>query len=139
MELPSATIDEWVSELKTYQANSINQLLSENDPEETIKLWLSANGPNTTIQFGGANESPEPFFDRFKEEFRKSMCGDSAYESFRSQLSAETPVAKTIYISVISAALGATLGYAATLLAPAVAIMLNLVCTMGINAWCNAN
>ncbi|WP_413405028.1 MULTISPECIES: hypothetical protein [unclassified Synechococcus] len=139
MELPSATIDEWVSELKTYQANSINQLLSENDPEETIKLWLSANGPNTTIQFGGANESPEPFFDRFKEEFRKFMCGDSAYESFRSQLSAETPVAKTIYISVISAALGATLGYAATLLAPAVAIMLNLVCTMGINAWCNAN
>jgi hypothetical protein len=139
MELPSATIDEWVSELKTYQANSINQLLSENDPEETIKLWLSANGPNTTIQFGGANESPEPFFDRFKEEFRKFMCGDSAYESFRSQLSAETPVAKTIYISIISAALGATLGYAATLLAPAVAIMLNLVCTMGINAWCNAN
>lgn len=139
MELPSATIDEWVSELKTYQANSINQLLSENDPEETIKLWLSANGPNTTIQFGGANESPEPFIDRFKEEFRKFMCGDSAYESFRSQLSAETPVAKTIYISVISAALGATLGYAATLLAPAVAIMLNLVCTMGINAWCNAN
>lgn len=67
------------------------------------------------------------------------MCGDESHESFRTQLSTEAPVAKTIYISVISAALGATLGYAATLLAPAVAIMLNLVCTMGINAWCNAN
>lgn len=139
MELPNATIGEWVSELKTYQANSINQLLNDHDPEEAIKLWLSANGPTTTIQFGGASDSPEPFFDRFKAEFRKFVCGDEAYDSFRTQLSSEAPVAKTIYISVISAALGATLGYAATLLAPAVAIMLNLVCTMGINAWCNAN
>lgn len=139
MELPNATMDEWVSELKPYQANSINQFLSEHDPEEAIKLWLSANGPNTTIKFGGSNDSPEPFFDRFKEEFRKFICGDESYEEFRAQLSAETPVAKTIYISIISAALGATLGYAATLLAPVVAIMLNLVCTMGINGWCNAN
>ncbi|NNN85699.1 hypothetical protein FKN93_17350 [Vibrio sp. A8-1] len=83
MELPNASIGEWVSELKVYQANSINQMLQDNEPEEVIKLWLSANGPNTTIQFGGAGDSPEPFFDRFKEEFRKFICGDAAYNSFR--------------------------------------------------------
>nr|AKN38135.1 hypothetical protein [Vibrio tasmaniensis] len=139
MELPNASIDEWVSELKVYQANSINQMLQDNEPEEVIKLWLSANGPNTTIQFGGASDSPEPFFDKFKEEFRKFICGDAAYISFREQLQSEAPIAKAMYISIISAALGATLGYAATLLAPAIAIMLNLVCTMGKNAWCAAN
>jgi hypothetical protein len=35
-----------------------------------MKLWLSADGPNTTSQFDGASNSPEPFFDRFKGEFR---------------------------------------------------------------------
>ncbi|HDX9008789.1 hypothetical protein [Aeromonas dhakensis] len=139
MELPNATMEEWLSGLKPYQANSIYELLENNNPDETIRLWLSANGPNSTIQFGGAGRSPEPFLDRFREEFRKFICGDEAYASYRAQLVSESPVTKTIYISVISAALGATLGSVATLLAPAVAIMLHLVCSMGINAWCSAS
>jgi hypothetical protein len=139
MIFPNEDMSSWLSELKTYQSNSINHLLAENSPEETIKLWLSANGPTSTIQFGGTNDSPEPFMDRFKNEFKKFVCGDSAYDSFRSQLSSESPIAKTIYISIISSALGATLGYTATLLAPAVAIMLHLVGSLGINAWCNTN
>jgi len=139
MEIPNLEITEWVSELKPYQSNSINQLLDEHDSEETIKLWLSANGPTSTIQFGGENESPEPFLERFKEEFKKFICGDEKYNQFREQLSAEAPIAKSIYISVIAAALGATLGYTATLLAPAVAIMLHVVGTVGVNAWCTTN
>ncbi|MEK6788615.1 MAG: hypothetical protein AABY68_06660 [Pseudomonadota bacterium] len=140
IEVPKIDMSEWVAELKPYQSSSINQLLAEHSEEETIKLWLSANGPTANIPFGGANlPSSEPFFDRFKNEFRKFVCGDPAYEKFREQLLAQTPMAKSIYISAISAALGATLGYAATLLAPAVAIMLHLVGTMGINAWCNAS
>ena len=140
IEIPNVNISEWVAELKPYQSNSISLLLDTHTEEETIKLWLSANGPTANIPFGGANTpSSELFFDRFKQEFRKFVCGDPAYESFREQLLAETPMAKSIYISTISAALGATFGYAATLLAPAVAIMLHLVGTMGINAWCNAS
>jgi hypothetical protein len=137
MELPNATMEEWVSALKPYQANSINELLVSHTPDQAIKLWLSANGPNSTIQFGGASDSPEPFFERFSEEFRKFICGDEAYASFRAQLSSESPITKAIYISVISAALGTTLGFVAALLAPAVAVMLHLVCQMGVNAWCN--
>ena len=140
MEIPNYGLNDWVSALKPYQTSSINSLLESNDPENSIKLWLSANGSEGTIQFGGASDnSSEPFWERFSEEFRKFVCGDESYDKFRSQLSTEAPIAKTIYISVISAALGATLGYAATLLAPAIALMLHLVGTMGKNAWCNAN
>ncbi len=52
------------------------------------------------------------------------------------KLNVESPVAKSIWISIISVALGATMGFAATLLAPAVAIMLSIVGRMGINAYC---
>ncbi len=140
INIPTGDLNGWVSELKAYQSISVSKLLAEHSAEETIKLWLSADGPSATIPFGGpGGSSPEPFFDRFKEEFRKFICGDPAYDKFREQLLAETPIAKSIYVSVISAGLGAALGYAATLLAPAVAIMLHLVGTMGINAYCNAS
>jgi hypothetical protein len=73
------------------------------------------------------------------EEFKKLICGDEAYEEIRAQLGAESAIAKTIYVSLVSTALGATLGYTATLLAPAVAILLHLIGKMSVNAWCAAS
>ena len=139
MDIPNESIQVWINELKPYQSSSISVLVDNYGEEEAIKRWLSANGPTSTVKFGGAGISPEPFFDRFKEEFKKFVCGDESYESYRQQIMAETPIAKAIYISCISAALGATLGYTATLLAPAVAVMLHIVGAIGINAWCDAN
>ena len=139
MDIPNSSVQDWIAELKPYQSSSMTFLIENYDAEEAIKRWLSANGPSSTIQFGGAGNSPEPFFDRFKEEFRKFVCGDESYEKYRRQLLAETPIANTFYISCISAALGATLGYAATLLAPAVAVMLHIVGAMGVHAYCNAS
>lgn len=139
MEIPNADLNEWVSELKTYQTNTITELLSDNNSEETIKLWLSANGPTSTIPFGGDNESSEPFLERFKEEFKKFVCGDEAYEEYRNKLTAEVPIAKSVYISVISVALAQVIGFTAALLAPAVAILLHAVGAAGVHAWCNAN
>ena len=138
MEIPNIELNEWISELKPYQSSSINQLLDNNDCDAVVGLWLSANGPDTTIQFGGhsSESSVEPFFERFQEEFRKVICGDEAYSQFRNQLSGEGPLTKGLLISVISSALGATFGFAATIFAPAVAIMLYLVGSMGVNAWC---
>jgi len=137
MEIENSSLEDWISALKPYQSSSISQMAAELGEEEAVKQWLSANGPSSTVAFGGI-PNPEPFFDRFMEEFRKFICGDEAYEEFRIQLGAESPVVKIILISVISAAIGATLGFAATLLAPAVAILLHLVGTMGVKAWCAA-
>lgn len=131
-------LEEWISALKPYQSSSISQMAAELGEEEAAKNWLSANGPSSTVGFGGAS-NPEPFYDRFMEEFKKFICGDECYEEFRAQLGAESPIVKSIYISVIASALGAALGYTATLLAPAVAILLHLVGAMGVNAWCAAS
>ncbi|GGY88338.1 hypothetical protein [Shewanella fodinae] len=138
MNIEDSPLDEWIDTLKPYQKSTIRALTNQCSEEETAKKWLSAQGPSSTVGFGGVS-NPEPFFDRFMEEFRKFICGDEAYEDFRKQLGAESPVVKTIYVSVISTALGATLGYTATLLAPAVAVLLHLVGKMGVNAWCAAS
>jgi ABC-type phosphate transport system substrate-binding protein len=138
MIVEDASLDEWLSTLKPYQSASISQMVAAAGEEEAAKNWLSANGPSSTVGFGGTS-NPEPFYERFIEEFRKLICGDEAYEEIRVQLGAESAVAKTIYVSLISTALGATLGYTATLLAPAVAIILHLIGKMSINAWCAAS
>lgn len=135
MEIEDTSLEEWLSILKPYQSVPMLYMANEFGPEDAAKRWLAANGPGSTVGFGGSG-NPEPFFDRFMEEFKKFICGDVIYEEHRNQLIKESGVTKTIYVSIISAALGATLGYTATLLAPAVAIMLHAVGTMGLKAWC---
>lgn len=135
MNIEKASFEEWLEPLKSYQKSTILELSNQHGVEDAIKLWLSAQGPCSTVGFGG-DTNPEPFYDRFLDEFRKFMCGDSSYETIRQQLGMESTLMKGVCISAISSALGATLGFAATLLAPAVAALLYLVGNMGVNAWC---
>ncbi len=131
------SLEDWLSELKVYQKKSIEKLVDEFGEEEAMGKWLSANGPKDNVPFGGiqTNDS-KPFLEKFKTEFKKFICNHPDYEEERKKLNVESPISKAIWISIISAALGATLGFAATLLAPAVAIMLSIVGKMGINAFC---
>ncbi|MFD2599360.1 hypothetical protein ACFSQ3_10375 [Sphingobacterium corticis] len=131
------SLEDWLSELKAYQKKSIEQLVDEFGEEEAMGKWLSANGPKDNVPFGGiqTNDS-KPFLDKFKTEFKKFVCNHPDYEEEREKLNIESPISKAIWISIISAALGATLGFAATLLAPVVAIMLSIIGKMGINAFC---
>jgi energy-coupling factor transporter transmembrane protein EcfT len=69
-------------------------------------------------------------------EFRKFLCDDTAYVEEKKVLLAENPVGKAILVSTISAAIGATIGFTATLLAPAVTVLLCTVGKMGIRAYC---
>lgn len=138
MIIENATLEEWLDPLKSYQKNSMSQLTEQHGVEEAVKCWLSAQGPKSTVGFGGG-ANPEPFYDRFLEEFRKFICGHASYDQIRQQLGMESTIVKGICISTISTALGATLGFAATLLAPAVAALLYLVGQMGTNAWCEVD
>jgi hypothetical protein len=131
------TLENWLSELKAYQRNSIVTLIDEYGEENAVEKWLSANGPKDNVPFGGIQTADtKPFLDKFKTEFKKFVCNHPDYEEDRKKLNLESPIVKGIWISVISAALGATLGFAATLLAPAVAVMLSIVGKMGLNAYC---
>lgn len=131
------TLENWLTELKAYQKNSIVLLIDKYGEDVAVEKWLSANGPKDNVPFGGIQTSnTKPFLDKFKIEFKKFICNHPDYEEERKKLNMESPVVKVMWISVISAALGATLGFAATLLAPAVAVMLSIVGKMGLKAYC---
>ncbi|MBL1277019.1 MAG: hypothetical protein COB30_013115 [Ectothiorhodospiraceae bacterium] len=135
MDIPQLEINEWMDTLKVYQRTSLEVLIKNNSEEEAAKLWLSANGASITKQFGG-NSNSEPFWDRFLSEFNDFVCGDEKYSKEREQLTSQAPIANTLFVGVISGSIGATLGFAASLLAPAVAILLFLIGKVGINAYC---
>lgn len=137
LNIPSNTLDEWLHELKPYQANSVKELNKSNDLEEVAKIWITTQGNETTVPFG-TTEDTKPFWNKFKEEFNKFICDDDSYKDEKNNLLKESYVSNALLISMISAALGATIGFAATILAPAVAIMLSIVSKIGKTAYCQA-
>ena len=82
------------------------------------------------------NPDTKPFWDNFVNEFNKFICDDNEYKSEKSAIQKESSISKGILISAISAALGAKIGFAATLLAPAVTLLLFTVGKMTKNAYC---
>lgn len=120
IEIENIRLQEWLNELKPYQINSINLLVQQYGHEKAAEIWITSNGPLNTIPFGGVSQNSQTFFERFKYEFNKFICGHPDYENYRKKLGAEVPIVRTIYLSVISSAIGATIGFSATLLAPAV-------------------
>lgn len=135
LEIPSAEPAEWLESLKPYQRNAIIEFVSHGTLEDAAKKWLSTTGSPNIAAFGGSGDT-KPFWDRFATEFKKFICDEGSYVEEKKALGSESAPMKAILISAISAAIGATLGYAATLLAPAVALMLCIVGKMGKNAFC---
>lgn len=137
IRIENIELKDWLSELKQYQRNGIETLIENFGEEQAAEKWITSNGPTNNVPFGGeVVRDTKPFFERFKAEFGKFICGHPDYEEYRKKLGTESPIIKSTYIAVISAALGATLGFTATLLAPAVAILLASVGKMGLNAYC---
>lgn len=134
-EVPNSDLDAWLSVLKPYQRNVIKEFLREVPPEQAAERWLGTAGSPNIVPFGGSRDT-KPFWDKFKSEFRRFLCDDGAYVEEKAALCAEGGVSKALLISAISAAIGASIGYAATLLAPAVAIMLCTAGKIGVNAYC---
>jgi hypothetical protein len=136
-ELPPGDLNEWLSELKPYQQKAMRELLKSSSEEDAAMHWVSAQGPSNIVGFGGVQDA-KPFWDRFKVEFRRFLCDDQAYVEDKKALSGHATATKTLLISSLSAAIGASIGQAATLLAPAVTVMLFLAAKMGRNAFCAA-
>jgi len=135
IEIPELSIDEWISGLKPYQKNSINQLLKSNEPNDVAKIWLTSHGALTTIPFGGIRDT-NLFWKNFVDEFNKFICDDTEYANEKKDFKSEIPLSKELLISVISAAIGAKLGFSATFVAPVVALSLFTVGKLTKNAYC---
>ena len=136
-EIENIKLTDWLSELKPYQRNSIEILIKNYGEEKAAEIWITSNGPLNNIPFGGERvKDTKPFFDRFKTEFGKFICGHPDYDEDRKKLGIESPNIKSMIIAAISGALGARLGLATTLLAPAVVLLLSCVGKMGLKAYC---
>ena len=134
-KIPPGELDDWLNELKPYQTIALKKMMDDMEPEEAAKNWITASGSQNIVSFGGTRDK-EPFWDRFKEEFNKFLCDKESYTDEKEELKSEGELSRTYLIGAISAAIGANIGYAATLLAPAVAIMLCTVGKMSLNAYC---
>lgn len=135
--LPTFSLDELLAALKPYQRNSIATLIAAHGEEEAAKKWLAANGPSSTQQFGGQQQgNPQPFWERLMAEFRLFVCGDKKYKKDRDKLLAQATPTAMFVVSGVSSVIASTLGLAAALITPAIAILLHIVSKIGINAWC---
>ena len=137
LQIPDADIAEWLGVLKPYQRTTLEVFLEGATPEQAAERWLGSTGSPNIIPFGGPHDT-KPFWERFKDEFRKFVCDDNAYLEEKKALDTQGPIGKAVLVSAVSAAIGATIGYSATLLAPAVTLLLCAVGKMGRNAYCNA-
>jgi len=137
IQIPDADVAEWLGVLKPYQRNTLTAFLEGSTPEQAAERWLGSTGSRNIIPFGGPQDT-KPFWERFKDEFRKFVCDESTYVEEKKTLDTQGAVGKAVLVSAVSAAIGATIGYSATLLAPAVTLMLCAVGKMGRNAYCYA-
>jgi hypothetical protein len=134
--VPNLEVVEWLDVLKPYQRTTLTLFLQESSLEDAAERWLGSTGSPNIVPFGGTRDT-KPFLERFKEEFRKFVCDDNAYVEEKKALGAQGAVGTAILVSGVSAGIGASIGYSATLLAPAVTLMLCAVGKMGVNAYCN--
>jgi hypothetical protein len=137
LTIPNEDLTSWLAELKPYQRNTLISFSSSLGPEEAAERWLTTIGLTNIAGFGG---SPfldhKPFWDKFKAECNKFICDDKSYVEEKASLLKEANISKTMLISVISGAIGATLGTMGTLIAPAVTLILFTVGQLGLNAYC---
>ncbi|EHG7580794.1 hypothetical protein J5Y39_000969 [Citrobacter sedlakii] len=137
--VPNESSEAWLSTLKDYQSSSVRFFLEQGE-ERALELWLSSSGPESVSPFGGDKSitpKEKSYIDMFKSEFKLFICGSDKYIEERERLSNIAGDVKTYLVSVISAAIAATLGTTVAFITPAVVIALMTVSKMGVNAWCS--
>ncbi len=133
LDIPKCELEAWLEELKPYQRNTILQLLATSSPEEAAEKWISATGFSDIVPFAGTIDG-KSFWEKFKVEFRKFVCDENEYVEEKKALKGQRT--RGALLSAASAALGASLGYSATVLVPAIALLLFTVGKIGIIAYC---
>lgn len=133
--IPSGSLADWTEPLPQFQKDDLAVLLAQHSPEAVARLWLQAAGPSATHPFGGEKGSAS-VVDDFFNELRKLLCDDPSYEESRKQLIEAKAISREVCIAVVTGAIAAKIGLAASLLVPPAAIMLHVAGAVGVKAWC---
>lgn len=140
IEIDNLSLDEWYSCLKPYQKTVIEQLVAKYGEEKAAEEWLMSRGPMQTATFGGVqigSENPTNYWNRFKTEFDKLICGHPDYEKEQEKFLA---TGKTIGLGCVTALanwIAPIIGMSPALLVPAIILLLHTMAKMGVKAYCS--
>lgn len=125
----------WLSTLPSYQRSLLNTLLATMGHEEAARVWLEGGATSDNAPFG-ASTGMKVFFEKFLDELHDLLCTGENYEEEKRNALKELGAGKTTAAAYISQQISPHLGASANILAPAVAVILCLVSTIGLRAWC---
>ncbi|MBC9177832.1 hypothetical protein [Pseudoroseomonas ludipueritiae] len=104
--------------------------------DEAAEFWLSTNGAEFTAGFG-AGERSRAYLQSVQSELAKVICGDEKYTELRQSLVGYVKAGKYTAVAAIAAAIAPYVGFAASALVPAIALLLDWSAKIGVEAWCN--
>lgn len=138
ISFPQLNPGDWLDQLRPWQRELIESNLKVGStPEQVAELWLSRTGSDQTLGFGGARKAAN-YLESVKAELRKLVCGDDSYTELRAKIAAQWSEGYKYILSMIVAAVSAVINVAAAVLTPVIALLLEFVCRIGANAWCNS-
>lgn len=129
----------WLDGLSDSALKSIDVLLDSGKSEEQVaEMWLSTQGPSSTLGFG-SNGSLQNFYENVKQEFIDFVCGDPRYEEDRVKaFEIWNKHGKTALVSAVSVIISGVIGLAAAAIIPVVALLFSLLSKIGVNAFCSS-
>ena len=107
----------------------------DNNAEGAAGTWVNTIGHANIAKFGGI-VNPKPFWNLLQSEFYDFVCNDQAYKKEKEELAKQGGISKALLVSSISSAIGAKIGVVAALISPAILLLLFMVGSMSINAFC---
>ena len=138
-ELLLANDDELISSLDVYQQELVKSLIENTNGNYNVAAdkWLSAS-PSNTFKFGGEKKLSSVFRDKVFEELEKFICGcdEGRYSKERDEIDGHVDTKKETIISIMSAAIGGTIGVAGAYVAPIIVLLLLGIGKVVKNAWC---
>jgi len=140
IEIENLSLDECYQYLKPYQRNIIEQLVEKYGIEKAAEEWINARGPMQTVTFGGVVEdsnNKKNYWNRFKNEFDKLICGHPDYKDEQDKFVAAGKPIGLGAIAYIANLIAPVVGMSSAVLIPAIVLVFNAIAKMGVRAYCS--
>lgn len=132
--------DAWLEALPTYHASKIQSMVNAGvELQDIAHTLLASIGPADNAPYGVVDPTKSDYWLAVKAEVGKFVCGDPGYADLRKQVEAGWEKGKTWIVGAVAAFVGSSIGVAAAVILPVVAIALALVARVGVRAWCQVN
>jgi hypothetical protein len=136
IDISNIELGDALNTLKPYQKNTLLALIEQYGDEGAAEAWLSSGGPDGMTKFGGSIGNAKPFWEAVKKEFKKLICGDTAYDDVRSKIE---PISKNnidYAINFIALSVATSLAVPHPLIVPVIAILIHIAGKVTVRAWC---